>query len=88
MVLARLFFIPRKTLVSVRPVEKMLEFWQDGTFTVASSVSPFFLFLHKPSVSSGAAFSGHCSKLDAENCKFTLTCSLSLALSVQEHQLF
>lgn len=36
-------FIPRKTLVSERPVEKMLEFWQCGIFTVALSVSPFLL---------------------------------------------
>ncbi len=35
--------IPRKTLVSVSPVEKMLEFWQGEIFTVALSVSPFFL---------------------------------------------
>lgn len=57
LVLARFFFfIPRKTLVSVSPVEKMLKFWQGGIFTVAPSVSPFFLSLHKPPVCSGARF--------------------------------
>lgn len=49
------FFIPWKTLVSVSPVEKMLELWQGRIFTLAPSVSPFFLSLHKPS---GACFSG------------------------------
>lgn len=61
----QIFFIPRKTLVSVSPVEKMLEFWQGGIFTVALSVSPFFLSLHKPSVSSGARFSRLCGKLES-----------------------
>lgn len=42
------FFIPsRKTLVSVSLVEKILEFWQGEIFTVAFSVSPFFLSFHK-----------------------------------------
>lgn len=35
-----IFSIPRKTLVSVSPVEKMFEFWQDGIFTVVPCVSP------------------------------------------------
>ena len=49
LLLARFFFfIPsRKTLVSVSLVEKMLDFWQGEIFTVAFSVSPFFLSFHK-----------------------------------------